>query len=176
MTVLRFLLLPLPPTRALSHTRLPYSARRPLQVVYEGMYGTPDLQAAACAAERLLLFAGGSGVTPLASVLTALLRQEKERDEAVAAAGGGGGLGVAGMGGGGAEAPSGAGWSVAEGVLQAATGLPRAPPRVELVWAVQHQVGEGGRRVKRVGRWEGCGWVRAKGVAETGTGQGLGLG
>ncbi len=109
------------------------------------MYGTPDLQAAACAAERLLLFAGGSGVTPLASVLTALLRQERERDEAVAAAAAGRGLGAGGaVGGGGVEAPSGAGWSVAEGVLQAAAGLPRAPPRVELVWAVQHQVGEAG--------------------------------
>ncbi len=61
------------------------SPRRPLRVVYEGMYGTPDLQAAACAAERLLLFGGGSGATPLASLLAALLRQERDREEAGAA-------------------------------------------------------------------------------------------
>ncbi|GLC44624.1 Ferric reductase-like transmembrane component [Pleodorina starrii] len=44
-----------------------------LNVVYEGLYGTPDLQSAAVAADRVLLFAGGAGITPVLSVLQALL-------------------------------------------------------------------------------------------------------
>ncbi|GIL69678.1 hypothetical protein Vretimale_10207 [Volvox reticuliferus] len=44
-----------------------------LDVVYEGLYGTQDLQSAAAAADRVLLFAGGAGITPIASVLQALL-------------------------------------------------------------------------------------------------------
>ncbi|GFR49986.1 hypothetical protein Agub_g12130, partial [Astrephomene gubernaculifera] len=46
-----------------------------IEVQYEGLYGTPDLQAAAAAADRVLLFAGGAGITPIASVLQSLLLQ-----------------------------------------------------------------------------------------------------
>ncbi|GLI62592.1 hypothetical protein VaNZ11_005268 [Volvox africanus] len=48
-----------------------HSAR--LDVVYEGLYGTQDLQSAAASADRVLMFAGGAGITPIASVLHALL-------------------------------------------------------------------------------------------------------
>ncbi|KAG2431020.1 hypothetical protein HYH02_013549 [Chlamydomonas schloesseri] len=58
-----------------------------MTVRYEGMYGTPDLRAAVLAADRLLLFAGGSGVSVMASVLRVLLQERK------ASSGGGGGGG-----------------------------------------------------------------------------------
>ncbi|KAG2425448.1 hypothetical protein HXX76_013658 [Chlamydomonas incerta] len=47
-----------------------------ITVAYEGFYGTPDLQAAAAAADRVLLFAGGSGITPLAALLQSLLKHQ----------------------------------------------------------------------------------------------------
>ncbi|KXZ50746.1 hypothetical protein GPECTOR_15g431 [Gonium pectorale] len=49
-----------------------------LEVLYEGLYGTPDLQAAAAGTDRLLLFAGGAGVTPLASLMQAVLRESAD--------------------------------------------------------------------------------------------------
>ncbi|GIL66509.1 hypothetical protein Vafri_19975 [Volvox africanus] len=50
-----------------------WSAPQRLDVVYEGLYGTQDLQSAAATADRVLMFAGGAGITPIASVLHALL-------------------------------------------------------------------------------------------------------
>ncbi|PNH08218.1 hypothetical protein TSOC_005222 [Tetrabaena socialis] len=52
-----------------------------LEVVYEGLYGTPDLQAAAGAADRVLLFAGGAGITPIASVLQSLLLRQQQQQQ-----------------------------------------------------------------------------------------------
>lgn len=97
---------------------------------YEGLYGTPDLQSAALAADRLLLFAGGAGITPVASVLQALLAAPLGPLPAAWAAGG---VGVRARGADGSSAAE-----MEAGVVpEAASGC----PHVHLVWAVTQQVG-----------------------------------
>ncbi|KAG2485733.1 hypothetical protein HYH03_015542 [Edaphochlamys debaryana] len=106
----------------------------PLDVCYEGLYGTSDLQAAVASSDHIQLFAGGSGITPLASIIEAMLlispapadaTPPSKRPSAAGAANGHGPL----------SAPA-----VAPAPVGAAQEMPaHMGPRVQLIWAVTQE-------------------------------------